>query len=441
MLTRMKRILYCTLVLLTCIFLSSCKNESSPIGYDLLDNLVGTDFTDTITLEAWSVLEDTLNTTKTSAHVLGHLADPVFGNSSAAICTELILGGAAVNFGEHPILDSAVLTLQISGFYGDTNSAVGIRVHRLNENLDPSATYYQNSTVGFDPKPLNYQLINYTLKPNTAVVVDTGVYNAHMRIRLSQSFGQELLNHQSDLNNNLRDYLKGFYIQAVSHSGTRGYMLMSNLTSALTGLTLFYHNDSTQNARYTLSCTDNCARFTHFDHDYTSTQNNDFLNEVLQHQTSIGDRTLFVQGGGGVKTRIVFPYLEHAFDQYDQRVAIHRAELVITNVDLNEVYLTPPTALTLQGIGKSDSAIRFLPDDDYYTYSAYYGGTYDATKREYRFRITKYVQQLILGQGDWSNSINLIVRGAAVRPHRLIFDGTDPASPTRLRLEIAYSTY
>ena len=35
----MKRILYCTLVLLTCIFLSSCKNESSPIGYDLLDNL------------------------------------------------------------------------------------------------------------------------------------------------------------------------------------------------------------------------------------------------------------------------------------------------------------------------------------------------------------------------------------------------------------------
>ena len=69
----------------------------------------------------------------------------------------------------------------------------------------------------------------------------------------------------------------------------------------------------------------------------------------MHHQTSVGERTLFVQGGGGVKTRIVFPYLEHAFDQYDQRVAIHRAELVITNVDPSEVYMTPPTALTLQG--------------------------------------------------------------------------------------------
>ena len=439
--TRMKRTLYCTLVLLTCIFLSSCTDESSPIGYDLLDNLVGTDFTDTITLQAWSLTEDTLNTTATSAQVLGHISDPVFGNSDAGIYTELALGGAAVNFGEHPVIDSAVLTLQISGYYGDTTSAVGIRVHRLNESMDPSATYYQGSTVGFDPTPLNYQLSNYTLKPNTAVVVDTGIFNAHLRIRLTQAFGQELLNHESDLNNNLRDYLKGVYINAVSHSGPSGYMLMTNMSSALTGLVLYYHNDSTQNARYTLSCTDKCARFTHFDHDYASSQNNNFLNEVLHHQTSVGEQVLFVQGGGGIKTRITFPYLEHAFDQFDQRVAIHRAELVITNVDLNEEYLTPATALTLQGISKSDSTIRFLPDDDYYTSSAYYGGVYNAEKHEYRFRITKYVQQLILNQGDWSNCINLIVRGSAVRPHRLIFDGTDPASPTRLRLEIAYSTY
>ena len=60
---------------------------------------------------------------------------------------------------------------------------------------------------------------------------------------------------------------------------------------------------------------------------------------------------------------------------------------------------------------------------------------------EYRFRITRYVQQLILQQNDWSDCINLVVRGSAVRPHRLVFDGTDSASPTRLRLEIAYSTF
>ena len=439
--SRMKRILHCTLVLLTCIFLSSCKNENSVIGYDLLDNTVGTDFTDTITLQAWSVLEDTINTTKSSAQILGHLADPVFGNSDAGIYTELAISGSAVNFGGNPVIDSAVLTLQISGYYGDTTSAVGIRVHRLTENLDREANYYQTSTASYDPQPINYQLTSYTLKPKTPVVVDTGVYNAHLRVRLSQAFGQELLNHQSEINSNLRDYLKGLYVEAISHTGNRGYMLSTNMTSALSGVTIYYHNDSTQNLRYTLVCSESCMRFSHFNHDYNASQDNDFVSEVLQHQTAIGTDKLFVQGGGGVKTRITFPYLEHAFDQYNQRVAIHRAELVITNVDPHEVYLTPPTNLTIQGIGKSNGAIRFLPDDDYYTSSNYYGGIYNEKTREYRFRITKYVQQLILGQGDWENSINLIVRGSAVRPQRLIFDGTDLASPTRLRLEISYSTY
>ena len=437
----MKKILYCTLVLLTCIFLSACQNDNSNIGYDLLDNLVDTEFTDTITLQAFSVLEDTINTTGVSAHLLGHLSDPVFGNSSAGIFTQLSLSGTAVNFGSHPAIDSVVLTLQLSLYYGDTNSAVGIRVHQLTESMDKSAKYMQTSMLDYDPTPLNYQLTGYTIQPNTPVVVDTSVYAAHLRIRLSQQFGQYLLNHESDLNNRLEDFLKGLYIEAVSHTGVCGYMLGTSMTSALTGLTLYYHNDSTQNVRYTLPCSDKCARFTHISHDYNASRDNNFVSEVLQHQASLGSQILFVQGGGGVKTRISFPYLEHAFDQYNQRVVIHRAELVISNLDFNEEYLTQPPALTIQGISKSDSSIRFLPDDDYYTNSTYYGGLYDPSKHEYRFRITKYVQELILGQNDWCPDINLIVRGSAVRPNRLIFDGTDPASPTRLRLEIAYSTY
>jgi len=437
----MNKFIHCTLVLLMCIFLFSCKNESSEIGLDLLEGQMGTDFTDTVTLSAYSILEDTVNTTGMSAHLLGHLSDPVFGNSSAGIFTQLALSGSAVNFGDHPVIDSVVLTLQISSYYGDTTSAVGIRVHQLTEDMDKTATYYQFNTLAFDPTPLNYQLTGYTINPQSTVVMDTGVYNAHLRVRLSQQFGQYLLNHEDDLNNRLQDFFKGLYIEAVSHTGNCGYIMGTSMTSALSGLVLYYHNTDEQNMRYTFTCTGNCARFTHIAHDYNASHDNNFIAEVLQQQSSIGMQELFLQGGGGVKTRISFPYLEHAFDQYDQRVVIHRAELVITNIHPHEPYLTQPPALTLQGIAKSDGSIRFLPDDDYYTSTSYYGGSYDADKHEYRFRITKYVQQLILGQGDWSNAVNLIVRGSAVRPNRLVLDGTDPGSPTRLRLEIAYSTY
>ncbi|MBO7628844.1 MAG: DUF4270 domain-containing protein [Bacteroidales bacterium] len=437
----MKKILICTLVLLTCIVLNSCKDEHTNIGEDILGNLENTEFSDTITLQAYSVLEDTINTTNTSANILGHIFDPVFGKSNAGIFTQLALSGSAVNFGNRPVIDSIILTLQLSGYYGDTNSHVGIRVHQLNESLDSQTKYYQNSSVSYDPTPLNYNLTGYPIRPTSSIVVDTSVLGPHLRIRLSQQFGQYLLNHQEDLNNRFQDFMKGLYIEAVSHTGNDGYMLLTNMTSALSGMILYYHNDNGQGQRYTFSCSENCVRFTKFNHDYSSSNSSNFIQEVLQGQTSLGGDVLFVQGGGGVKTHIIFPYLEKSFASLDNKVVIHRAELVVTNADPDEKIFIQPNLITLQGIGKSDNAIRFLPDDDYYTNSNYFGGSYDASKSEYRFRITNYVQQLILQQGDWSNSLNLIVRGSAVRPHRLVFDGTNPESPSRLRLEITYSTY
>lgn len=437
----MKKILTYTLVLLTCILLTSCKDEHTNIGEDILGNLVDTEFTDTITLQAYSVLEDTINTTNTSANILGHISDPVFGRSSAGIFTQLALSGSAVNFGSKPVIDSIILTLQLSGYYGDTNSNVGIRVHQLYEALDSQTRYYQNSTVNYDPTPLNYSLNGYQLRPASSIVVDTNVLGPHLRIRLSDQFGQYLLNHQDDLNNRIKDFLKGLYINAVSHTGNDGYMLITNMTSALSGMTLYYHNDENQPQRYTFSCSENSVRFTHFDHVYTASANSDFIQEVLNGQTSVGEKTLFLQGGGGVKTRISFPYLKNAFAKFDNRVVIHRAELVITNADPDERFFIQPNLLTLQGIRKSDNAVRFLPDDDYYTNVSYFGGTYDELKSEYRFRITKYVQQLVLQQDDWCDYINLVVRGSAVRPHRLVIEGTNIASPSRLRLEITYSKY
>lgn len=437
----MRRNLFCFFAALVCILFTACTDNPSPIGLDLIDNQLGTEFTDTVTLQAYSVIEDSINTTQSTADILGHLSDPVFGNSSAGIYAQLALSGSSVNFGTDPAIDSIILTLQLSSHYGDTNSLVGIRIHQLTEKLDETANYYQTSTVAYDPTPLNYSLTGYRIQPNTSVIVDTSIYNAHLRIRLSQSFGQYLLNHQDDLNNNFSEFLKGLYMEAVSHTGECGYMLITSLNSALSGVTLYYHNSNETGKRYTLAFSEKSMRFTHFDHDYNASTDNAFRQEVLQNQTSVGNDILFVQGGGGVKTRITFPYLEQTFAQFNNRVVIHRAELVITNVSPLEKYLVQPAMLTVQGISKSNGATRFLPDDDYYTSTSYFGGSYDSKTGEYRFRITKYVQQLILGEDDWDNSINLVVRGAAVRPHRLIFDGTESSSKSRLRLEIAYSTY
>jgi len=420
--------------------LASCKNQNSSIGLDFAQQL-GTDFTDTITVTAYSFLEDTLNTTNTTANLIGDLHDPVFGDLRASTYAQFDLSGSSVNFGNNPVVDSVVLTLQLASYYGDTTSRVGIRVYRLLEQLSGSS-YTHTSTASYDPTPLNYAMTGYTIEPNTSVVVDTGSYSPHIRIRLSQAFGQYLLNNQHHMTSNsaFKNFFNGLCISAVSHTGAVGYALLTSMTSSLSGISLYYHNEGGSTIKYTFPCSSDCTRFTHFGHNYNASSNADFIQEVLQGDQTIGTRKLFLQATGGVKTRITFPYLKDAFKSLNNRVVINRAELVITDVSPDEVYYIHPSNLTLQGIN-ADNSLAYLPDDEYYTTSSFFGGTYDEDKHEYRFRITQYVQELVQGTGSLTNSINLVVRGSSVRANRLIFGGTGLDDDERLRLEISYTTY
>lgn len=436
------QLFFCLLASLAILF-SACNNDHNSIGLGLNGELLGTNFSDTTTISAYSVLEDTINTTKLSANVLGSLHDPVFGNSSADIYAQFDLSGTSTTFGTDATLDSAVLTLQISSYYGDTTSKVDIRAYQLSEDLNSSTRYYQTSTASHNSNALNYSLSGYSINPTSSIVIDTGTYSPHLRIRLSQEFGQYLLDNQSQMSSStvFKNFFKGLCISAVAHTGNTGYMLISSMTSSLTGITLYYHTARKASAKYTFPCKSSCARFTHFEHDYNASTNSDFNQEILMGQTNIGASKLFVQATGGVKTKIKFPYLKDAFKSVNNRVVINRAELVITNVEPDEVYLIQPTTLALQGIKESTGQIAYIPDDEYYTSSDYYGGTYNSTTKEFRFRITEYVQQQILQTSPLSNTLYLVVKGSSVRANRLVFGGTGLQDNNRLRLELSYTTY
>lgn len=436
-----KRPLLFSLVAIAALFLSSCTDDVTSIGLDLIDE-VGTDFTDTATVTAYSIREDSLNTSALTANLVGEIEDPVFGPLKAATYAQFALSGTSVNFGDNPVLDSVVLTLQLSSYYGDTTSKVGIRVYELSEALSPGS-YYQNSTVAYDEStPLNYSLDGYSIKPNTKVTVDTAIYNAHLRIRLSDEFGRSLLSNQSGMTSTaaFQNIVKGLCIASVSHTGSVGYVLHSSMTSSLTGITLYYHNGGTA-AKYTFPCDKSCARFTGYTHNYEGSANADFVQEILNGDRSVGATTLFAQASGGIKTVIRFPNMKDAFKSLNNRVVVNKAELVICNVDPDEKYLVPPSGLSLQGVSTATGKTVYLPDDEYYSSTSYFGGTYDSGKKEYRFRITKYVQDLILGNTGYADSVYLVVKGAGIRANRLVIGGTGRTDDRRLRLELSYTTY
>ncbi|HPB57612.1 MAG TPA: DUF4270 domain-containing protein [Bacteroidales bacterium] len=425
------------------LLLLSCNEEYSSIGLNLRDpdDLLGTSFTNSPQLIAYSVLEDSLSTKNLANNVLGFVKDPTFGTTKASIYTQYMLSGNSVDFGFNPVLDSIVLSLRVTGFFGDTLTPLPIRVYELTEALSADSAYNSHSSVQVDHENLTYDP-NYTVTPTprTKVTIDTNNYDPHLRIRLTDEFGHHFLNNSSQMSSPIlfAQFFKGLYI-TVEDPNQTGSLLNVLLTSTLSNISIYYtvHGVS---KRYVLVTSNSAIRFNQFEHDYALASSH-FINQVINRDTNdpnLGRDILYAQATGGVKTKIKFPNVKEMFK--DKNVVINRAELVITNISEDPEYFFQPAALSLQAVSKKDGIV-FIPDDPIYTSGDYFGGNYIADKKQYRIRITRYIQQLIL-QDQFENYIYLLVSGSGVRGNRLLFAGTDPFDPAlRLRLEISYTEF
>jgi hypothetical protein len=407
------------------------------------EDLLGCAFTDTITLTAFSVLEDTLNTTNRTFQLLGYLQDNIFGNTTANIYTQFVPTGSNVDFGNSPHLDSIVLMLRYTGnYYGDTLSPLAINVYELTEDLAPKKNYYQNSSIAHSFQNLTYTP-NFRLypKPSTKVVLDT-LWESHIRIRLSDELGQRFIDNVKNLAspNDFKKFFKGLYIEVdpgqIAYSPeNNGSLVGINLNNILSGIRLYYRDDTIPK-RFYFSARD--INFNEYIHNY-ETGNNAFVNQVLHGDSLLGEKILYMQPTGGVKTKITFPYLK---ELKEKKVVVNKAELVITNIAEEQTlskYL-PPNQLSMYGVNPKGEDVR-LPDDPVFTNYVYWGGKYDATTKEYRIRLTRYILNVI--QNDkFEPYIYLVAEGAASIANRLVLSGTNPENATsRLRLEVYYTEY
>jgi len=140
----------------------------------------------------------------------------------------------------------------------------------------------------------------------------------------------------------------------------------------------------------------------------------------------------------GVKTKIEIPYLMNWNDS--GKIAINKAELVI-KVNQDPTYqmyeldtFAAPAALFLFGIDDVGANL-LLPD--YYEGSNYFGGTYNATKKEYRFNIARYIQRVLNGKYN-NNGLYLLVSSGAITANRVVIGGGKP-NAYKMKLNITYT--
>lgn len=423
---------------------SACKKSPNTIGNNLLNenNYIGVFRTDTTEIVCYSYIDDSIGTKNVSYALLGSTLDPVFGLTQAGFYTQFRLSTAGHNFGENPMLDSIVLQLSVGGYYGDTTVMQTIHAYELTDTLSTSGNYYNFSEVAHSTTDLasSYQFYPHPLANNYIIGTDT-IKHPILRIPLSQELGNYLLNLDStyySVNEIFKQHFKGLYLtcDAVNQNGA---ILSTTLTNnSLTTLQLYYHNATTPDKpmRYDFYITSTDAYFNHFDHDY-SLGSPEFRQQVVDGDITLGNSTLYAQTMAGVRTKITFPNLEHWADTLQNcHIIINEAKLILpsdASVD-DSSFLKSPSSLNLVGLNE-DGSTYVLPD--YLEGSSYYGGTYSPATRSAFFRISEYMQSLIMKKKP-NNGISLGINGASYNATRWIINGPDKEE-NKLRVEVTYS--
>lgn len=405
----------------------SCAKEPDSLGLDLIPagDLLQHEFTDTTSIFAYTVREDSLNTRNLASNLLGSIADPQFGTTTASIYTQYRMPKPNIHFGKDPIADSITLTLFYKGVYGDSLASQNILVYELSDSLNTndSVKYYSTSTVGYHPEPIGQATFVPNFKYDSLKFI---------KITLSAEFANKLI--QADtLSRKENKYFvktfKGLYLTTPDATTPgSGSIIYYDLLNEDSKLTLHYRNtDSVTNVPDTLKMdfliNMNSVRFNHYEHyDYQGAD--ELLLEQFIGNTEAGSQKLYIQAMAGAKIKITMPYIQNMVN--NRRIAINEALLVLESADTTSPYPLPEL------IG-----MHQLKADSTYDGSQFIEG-YAINNKEYRFRITRYVQNRLLNPEEPDYGLMLAVGGSALNASRAVLNGTG-AEQGQLRLLVYYT--
>lgn len=437
-----------TLVSVTLVF-SAC-DKASVVGLDVQpqDDLLNVRYIDTTTLKTRTLKSDSLRTDETvittGDALLGKYVDPYFGTSSASIYTQLRLPTTNPSFGQNPTVDSAWLCLvyNSSSYYGDTLATQTLNVYQLMDELKAEDDFYSNSTKPrFTPDLAGS--FSFNPKPKDSVSFDSGRQKPQIKIPINTLFAQVILQQQGQStfanSANFQSFVKGLYITTentslVSGQGAIMYLKMNDVKSRMV---VYYHNDTgTYEKKYEFSLT-NTARFTNFKHDYTSSVHSSLASQLGTTPQDTNSK-VFVQAMAGLRAKVTFPYLKNINDS--GRVAVNKAVLVVkVDTTINsyadlKTYPAPPTMVLFE---IKDDGTSGVVSPDYFEGSNYFGGTYNATTKEYSFNISRYTQQVLSGQKN-NNGLYILVSSGSILANRIVLGGGNSTN-FKMKLNITYT--
>ncbi len=387
---------------------------------------------DTFTVQTGTVLDSPAVSNNLSTYMVGQINnDPLFSTTTAGLYAQFNLptGNAVLKddiVAGNNLVDSVVLSLALSGYYGDTLVPQSFEVYEITQATGISETagtiYHSNVTF-----PVNATLLgsatNYTAHPGKPVQVFGTTEASEIRIKLPTSFGQNIA-WQSNSSNFVSNatfhaFLNGLYVKPVGTTGSAMYYI--DVNSAYSCLTLYYHTTITgeDSLRFIMPLSSTSVNTN--SHSYGSAP------ALANLDGSNDDNICFIQGASGLRVKLALPYLSALKNKL-----INHAQLLVTVIDSSgeALELDPSGGLTLTRYdtdGKEhyvDDLIEATPFHNV-SASAYFGGVLGRLNgdRGYTFNLARYLQKRLSGIYALDENIYLSIPNPAGNASRVVIGG------------------
>lgn len=399
----------------------SCK-DNNLLGIELqpegqFDSLA---IVDTFDVNAFSIHGERQRTDEAQSF-LGKVNSPIFGSTESALILNfsMITGNTQVDFTGYSV-EAVTLHIRPNKVYGDPTEAIPVEVFELNQQIFKDSSYYSD----FDPvlKPSKIGSANLSsgaqIKSTDSITVDGESEAYQFLIPLDLSVGEFL---KKGLDDKITLDLKSFqsYFYGLMLKVQEGYV--PNGDGAIYSLALLTGESSirmklingTETEYINYPLTSLCARINTFNHDYSGS-----LTETYLNNGSSDDDLVFVQGLSGTKAEVHIPGL-YQFG-VEHKSAVAKATLAFKLASEQPTALGHSKQLYLLELESDGSESLTL---DYIYSKTRSGGRYNADENGYTFDITRHVQR-IMEEAQMGRNVNYGLRLHAQVP---VLNGNDTA--------------
>lgn len=314
-------------------------------------------YTDTLTITRETIRFDSVRSNDQSNLMVGRYTDPVLGKVQARAFvqftpyTDFVVNDSVNKVAvtaDRIVYDSTRLFLNYNQFaYGDTLQTQELQVYRLSDSLTTSTNYDISSSVPADAQPLVRQVIRP--QPNTTDSLS-------FRLTLPDAFGRELMTlANTDAGKLANSALFRAQVRRgllLTTSGSDRTAVLGFSTGSFIQVYFHVNGEKTPKAQAFLL---SGKRFNQITADRSGTPLASLQRGQALAASATSGRT-FVQPATGVTTKLSFPTLTQLVQS--GRIAINRADLIITPTSLTDSKLYYPPTLVLAEVDEKNQLRR-----------------------------------------------------------------------------------